>query len=155
MNDVIRIPMKGGDILLDAVDQHLLEGKSLSIGGKGYPQLSDGTTLHTAIMGGGCYTAPVDHRNGNKRDCRRDNLRRVTCQINQVNRKALNKNNTSGFRGVHATRSKRNPWEARIKVDRKVIVLGRFPTIELAVDARRVAELEHFGELCPTTEVAA
>jgi len=92
----------------------------------------------------------VDHINGDKLDNRRANLRIVTNQLNQVNRKRLNMNNTSGHRGVRRSNaSRKNPWLAQIMVNRRAIYLGLFPTVEAAVAARAAAEMEHWGELCP------
>lgn len=107
------------------------------------------STLHGFLM-----QAPkgshVDHINGDKLDNRRENLRVVTPQRNQVNRKRLNKNNRSGVRGVdQAFPGAKNPWRAQITVGRKNHYLGLFATRDGAVRARRAAELEYFGEQCP------
>lgn len=113
--------------------------------GKSNPQ-----TLHGFLMQppDGSH---VDHINGDKLDNRRANLRVVTPQLNQVNRKRLNRNNTSGLRGVafRPSLSKSNPWHAQIQSDGKNHHLGLFATEAEAVWARRRAELEYFGELCP------
>lgn len=85
-------------------------------------------------------------RDGN----RRENLRVVTPGRNQVNRKHLNKNNRSGIRGVQQTgQSALKPWRAQLTVNRKNLHLGLFATEEEAVAARRSAELDHYGDLCP------
>lgn len=106
-------------------------------------------TLHSLLV-----AAPkgmhVDHVNGDKLDNRRANLRIVTPQRNQVNRRKLSKANASGTRGVAWTgASSTNPWRAQITVNRKNVHLGLFATRQEAVDARRAAEIEHFGETCP------
>lgn len=80
-------------------------------------------------------------------DNRRINLRVVTPQINQVNRKRLNKNNRSGARGVYLARD--GKWCAQIMVYRKTLYLGRYVDIEQAIAARKAAELLYFGEACP------
>lgn len=90
----------------------------------------------------------VDHINGNKLDNRRENLRVVTTQKNQVNRKNLNRNNTSGIRGV-AFVTAFGKWRAQITFQKKNRHLGLFRTKDEAISARRAAEMELYGELCP------
>lgn len=90
----------------------------------------------------------VDHINGDKLDNRRANLRVVTCQTNQANRRYPNKNNTSGARGVGYIAAL-NKWRAQIMSNRKTIHIGLFPTKEEAIKARKQAELAYYGETCP------
>lgn len=107
--------------------------------------------LHRLLMGEPQRGVHVDHINGDKLDNRRTNLRLATYQQNQANRRRPNRNNTSGIRGVqHMPRlSVSKPWRAQITVDRRNIHLGLFATREEAIQARREAEYQHYGELCP------
>lgn len=57
----------------------------------------------------------------------------------------INKNNTSGFRGV-SFRPDRGRWRAYIKYQRKNIHLGSFINLKDAIAARKAAELELFGK---------
>lgn len=153
------IDLRGGQqVLIDVSDLTRISGRTLYVGSNGYVYFSiwrDGrshpVTLHTFLV-----PAPpgheVDHFNGDKLDNRRGNLRPVTRQRNQVNRRALNQNNRSGVRGVcrPAGAPADRPWRASICVARKSIYLGDFPTLEAATTARRNAEIKYFGELCPT-----
>lgn len=82
----------------------------------------------------------VDHINHNKLDNRKSNLRICTQQQNNINT-SLKKTNTSGITGVSWDKS-RNKWVAHIKGKQ----LGRFNTKEEAIEARKQAELEYFGE---------
>lgn len=151
----VEIVMSDGQVvLIDAADAEQLPRHSMYVGSGGYVFLSvwagdhsQPHLVHLLIMGRhpGKH---VDHENGNKLDLRRTNLRVVTYQQNQVNRHHLNCNNTSGVRGV--TR-RRNRWIAQIMVDRQQIHLGMYGTIEEATEARRLAETQYFGELCPTS----
>lgn len=50
-------------------------------------------------------------------------------------------NNTSGYPGVSWDVS-RDKWKAQIKVNGKNIHLGRFDTLEEAIDCRKKAENE-------------
>jgi hypothetical protein len=93
----------------------------------------------------------VDHISGDKLDNRRTNLRVVDQTLNQANRKHLNRNNSSGVRGVQYTPdlSSKRPWRAQIQSHGRVRHLGLFETKEEAMRARRQAERDLFGELCP------
>ena len=116
-------------------------------------RLIDGERLHTLLIGShkGLH---VDHIDGNGLNNTRDNLRIVGYQSNQVNRKRLNRNNSSGIRGVCFTKRRAHlasPWKASIMVERKSINLGYFASREEAAAVRRHAELKYFGEICPTS----
>ena len=86
----------------------------------------------------------VDHINRNKLDNRKSNLRICTRQQNNFNR-GIRSNNTRGIIGVSFDRRK-NKWRARIQVDRREKYLGYFNTKEEAIQARKNAEIEYFGE---------
>lgn len=62
-----------------------------------------------------------------------------------ITRNTINKNNTSGCKGV-SFRPQRNKWRAYIKFQRKDIFLGNFDKYEDAVEARKIAEIEYFGK---------
>lgn len=107
--------------------------------------------IHTYLMGrmkSGHDGLRVDHINGDGLDNRRANLRIVPDQINQINRKRLNRNNASGYRGVSYMRST-GKWRANITVDYRQVHLGSFVTAEEAFAARRAAELQYYPEACP------
>ena len=86
----------------------------------------------------------VDHVNHDPLDNRKENLRVCTHQENIMN-SSLSKNNTSGITGV-AWDKQHNKWRSQIKINRKSITLGLFNTKEEAIEARKQAELEYFGE---------
>ncbi len=99
--------------------------------------------LHRAVMD--CpEDKVVDHVNGDAFDNRRSNLRICSIAENVRNRVVLNKNNSSGRRGVFYDKD-RDFWGARIKHNRKGIYLGRFATFDEAVIARKAAEMKYFG----------
>jgi HNH endonuclease/AP2 domain len=83
----------------------------------------------------------IDHINGIRDDNRIENLRLVNNQENNKN-KRLSANNTSGVMGVCWDKS-RGKWSAQIKVDLVRINLGRFDDIELAIAARKAAEVKY------------
>ena len=81
----------------------------------------------------------VDHINGKRSDNRLANLRVVTGQENQHNRRTAQTNGTSGFLGASLQRGR---WRAQIKVDGKKIHIGSFDTAEEAHQAYLVAKRE-------------
>lgn len=86
----------------------------------------------------------IDHINGDRSDNRWRNLRVVTRTQNLMN-STIRPDNKSGVKGVYWD-SRRQLWQAEIKVAGKREHLGRFPTIEEAAAARREAEKRLFGE---------
>lgn len=151
------LDLKGGTVTIDEADWPVVEPLTVYVGTNGYAYYSvwrDGKsrpeTLHSLLMGGARPGEHIDHINGDKLDNRRSNLRFVTPTRNQVNRKSLNRNNTSGVRGVQLTTlSASKPWRAQITVAKRNFHLGLFATEAEAVAARKAAELEHYGEPCP------
>lgn len=88
--------------------------------------------MHREVMG-----APpekqVDHIDGNGLNNKRSNLRLATEQQNKCNR-PLQRNNTSGFKGVHLE-ARTGRWGARIKHRGSVRRLGVFDDPEDAARA--------------------
>ncbi len=78
----------------------------------------------------------IDHRNRDKQDNSWINLCDAS-HIENCHNKGIASNNTSGARGVS---KHRNKWQARIRINYKLIHLGVFDTYEDAVAARRAAE---------------
>lgn len=111
-------------IVVDDCDIHLLEKFAFGFTDSGYPitQSYDKTYyLHKMII---ATKLKVDHKDGNKCNAKRDNLRVATNSQNAYNRgKTLY--NTSGYKGVSKNR---NLWSAKIKVDKKAIYIGSFVT---------------------------
>lgn len=88
----------------------------------------------------------VDHINHNPLDNRKCNLRICTPENNARNL-LLAKNNTSGFTGVELT--KYNTWRVSISVNKKTIHIGTYKTKEEAIEARKQAEIDYYGEFAP------
>lgn len=86
----------------------------------------------------------IDHEFHDEWDNRKEFLRIVTHPQNQRNQ-GLQSNNTSGVTGVcwHKWSEK---WQAYIEKDGKRINLGLFDNFNEAVEVRKNAELEYFGE---------
>jgi hypothetical protein len=91
----------------------------------------------------------IDHRNGDKLDNRKENLRHVTHTQNMRNRQKLSTRNTSGCTGVSRF-SRDARWRAEIKVEGKTKHLGLFESLNDAIKARKVAEKRYYGKFAPT-----
>lgn len=86
----------------------------------------------------------IDYRNHNGLDNRRSNLRPCTSSQNAYN-SSRRMNNTSGFKGVNWHAGK---WQARIRVNKIRIDLGRFDSPHAAGQAYAQAALKfhkHFA----------
>ncbi len=99
--------------------------------------------LHRLIMGLNNNT-DYDHIDGNRKDCRKYNLRPVNKLENGRNRLKPN-TNTSGFTGVSWNKL-RNMWKSYIQVDYKQKHLGYFNNIREATIERIKAEINYYGE---------
>ena len=87
----------------------------------------------------------VDHMNGDLSDNRRENLRLVTRRENARNLSGARKNNTSGHMGVCFEPRYRRKWSARMCVDGKNVIIGRYETKEEAAEARLAYERAAWG----------
>ena len=85
----------------------------------------------------------IDHKNWDKSDNRKENLRYSTKSQNNINIKRKS-NNTTGYTGV--TRSKNNKYLARISFNGRRYNLGTYENIENAIKARHEAEKQLHGE---------
>lgn len=117
--------------------------------GRGYVQIGVDLERHLAHrliahMNGLCVGPHdvVDHIDGNPRNNNANNLRVCT--------QAQNTRNNSGWHNKHGRvgvyKLSDGVWSASIRVDGKLRHLGRFLREEDAVEARRVAELTHYGQ---------
>ena len=138
-----KIPLtKGKFALVDDKDFILLNQSKWYLTALGYAAKKGGKTgiiyMHQLLR-----KVPigleVDHKNRNKLDNRKDNLRAATRSQNQLNR-GIQRNNTSGYKGVFYESGRSPRWRAAIMVDYKKINLGSFSSLQSAVFARKKAE---------------
>ena len=109
----------------------------------GYVRNNEIGSLHRLVMD--CpENMVIDHINHNPLDNRKSNLRICTQQQNLMNL-SKNSNNTSGVTGVSWSKVK-NKWMSIIVINRKTIFLGYFNNKEDAIEARKQAEIDYFGE---------
>lgn len=80
----------------------------------------------------------VDHQDGNRKNNAFSNLL-STNSLGTARNSAMNRNNTSGRKGVAKGKGKRS-WSAYITVNREKINLGTYPSFEEAVRTRVAAE---------------
>jgi hypothetical protein len=134
---------RGGVALVSDEDYDRLSAYRWHQGKAGYVESSfrvNGKTrtvrMHRLVMDAGAGQE-VDHRNRNKLDNRRENLRLVTSAINKwnVERTTLNK---TGHRGAQYRR-RSGRWAARIIANGRCVWLGTFDTPEDAAHAYEIA----------------
>lgn len=86
----------------------------------------------------------IDHKNGNGLDNRKENLRVCTNMENNRN-KGIARKNTSGVTGISWNKNYEK-WHTYIKINNKFIFLGYFGDKEIAIQIRKQAEKQYFGE---------
>lgn len=105
---------------------------------------SEWKRIHRLIMGVTDKNIVVDHINHNGLDNRKSNLRICTSGQNTCNC-LTSKNNKSGHKGVYWSKE-RKKWCAQISINNKTKGLGRYDTIEEAIEAREKVAKEYYGE---------
>lgn len=146
-NTVICKTSSGVEFLISASDLDAVKKYTWCISKTGYlvANINGKTTkLHRYLLSPE-PSVIIDHINGNTLDNRRGNLRLCSPKENSRNSKKKGKHNVAT--GVSKTKS--GKFRARISVDRKEICLGTFQTAAEAIDARRKAEIQYFGNYSP------
>ena len=143
-----------GKVKINKEDLNLIKSynRYVSISSGGYALMWVGNKelfLHRLLLGLPQTYNPEDmligeHINGDRLDCRRDNLRICKKTDNPINCKRY-KNNTTGHKGVY-WHKKNKKWIASIFYNNQRLYLGSFDKYEDAVKIRENAELEYFKE---------
>jgi len=94
----------------------------------------------------------IDHRNGDRLDNRRANLRAATKAENQRNSRSR-RGSSSVYKGV-CWDTANGKWKATITVHRRTKHLGRYKSEREAALAYNAAALQHFGEFARPNFVA-
>lgn len=135
-----------GTIIVDDEDYNIVSARKWHVS-RGYASsyVSGGEyiRLHNLILGE-MEGMEVDHINRNGLDNRRSNLRFCSHKNNARNR-GMNKNNTSGYKGVRKN-NYCETYQAKIKVDGKWIHVGMFKEKIEAAKAYNEAARKYFGE---------
>ena len=146
-----RIPLRARDesirayAIVDAADAERVNQWRWSLDSDGYAVRTEYVgpgksvrlfRLHCELMG---VRRDVDHIDGVRLNCRRQNLRIVPKGGNAQNRRN-NAGSSSAHRGVGWSKGK---WEARIWHSGKLHYLGRYASEEEAAAVARAARLEH------------
>lgn len=141
----VEIVLSNGErVMIDDEDAERVRARRWHRSVRGYVCGNTGKPLLHRFLMSANPGEQIDHINRNLSDCRKANLRRASPSQNGANR-GLNKNNTSGYRGVSWDKSRKR-WMAKIEVDRRQVHLGRFEIRELAALAYDAAAKRYFGE---------
>lgn len=100
--------------------------------------------LHRIIMNAKTKEEIIDHKNGDTLDNRKTNLRICNKTENNRNQKT-SKANVMGIKGVSFV-GKKELYQARITVDKKLIHLGYYKTSREAYSAYCEASKKYHGE---------
>ncbi len=142
-----KVHCDNGFFLIDKDDYEFCSKYQWKINNNGYVTVGD-TNHPSALLHRLIIDVPpdnqVDHKNGCRNDCRKENLRICPGAENTYNH-TIRSDNTSGTTGVSYD-SSRNKWLARITKEGKIYHIGYFDKLDDAKKARMEKELELFGE---------
>ena len=142
----------GHEIFVDDEDYEILNSYKWNVDKRGYAARADyinkkviAIRMHRQVLGlvkgDGVH---VDHKNMNKSDNQKLNLRMADAKTNSWN-SGMKKKNTSGFKGVDFSKTKKK-WQARIRVGGERLHLGFYEKPDDAFFEYCCAAIKHHGE---------
>lgn len=142
---IIKARIKGelfADVLIDDEDYDMVSQFTWKVNTSGHIQttrLGKIILLHRLILNEDNPKVIIDHRDRNKLNCQKYNLRKTDYKGNARNRTSTGK---TGHVGIELTPYGR--YRARIKVGGKNISLGNYDNINDAIIARKQGELKYW-----------
>lgn len=138
-----KLGIKTGECLFDVEDREEIVKYKWYLNAIGYVYSGKGGYFHRFVLklkkGERCE---VDHKDGNKLDNRRSNIRKCSRTQNSLN-KGKSVSNTSGYKGVHFLKRIKK-WIAYIKAGKKIKYLGSFSSkTEAAIAYTKVVKKYH------------
>jgi len=107
--------------------------------------------MHRELMGN---PKAVDHKNLNKLDNTRANLRSCNKSLNEANKSKISVNTSSKYKGV-TWHKRAGKWLAQIKKDKVFFYLGLHSSELDAAKAYNDEAVKHFGEFAYINEISA
>ena len=142
--DLLKIITQNGDVILaDSEDYEKLSKHSWCVSKTGYAVANINrkvTKLHRYLLDVTDPFMVIDHKNHNRLDNRKTNIRVCSQRENAKNKGAVN-NKEVGIR-----ETKHGTYSVRITNDREEIHIGSFKTLEEAKEARLKAERKYHKE---------
>lgn len=136
MRPDVLIDVGRAKVLVDGDAPDWVFTTSWYINGAGYVKSPWGDFLHKKLVSQEIPTGYlVQHTNGNRLDCRRQNLKVVSQSINMLGVVAPRKDNTSGVKGV-TWHKRAKKWQAQIGFRGRNICIGQYKNKEDAIKAR-------------------
>ncbi len=140
------MPVMGNGVILDFEDFLAFRGRVYGRLRQGYPSVtkpgtSNACYLHQAVLG--FPGKDIDHKNRNKLDCRKSNLRLTNKSENALNA-GIRENNTTGYRGVSFYK-RLGKFRAYHTFRQNVRHLGMFTTAKEAAICYNVTMLKTAG----------
>ena len=158
--------MDGGVVVVDPIDYDWINARRWHLNNSGYPVSSikiDGhwtyKLMHIVICFPEYLTSTgkrpvnerIDHKDGNKLNNQRSNLRMATAKQNARHRTKARFDSKTGIIGVYWNK-KLKRFTSDIYLNGKTKHLGVFDTIEQAKEARIIAENIYYGSFAPLRE---